>query len=81
MSKNFNRAAFNKQQTSKGFKLKMFKVKYNYCFICSKRAGSHYYDCNGYSYVYKRHGTGKPIYNHKRREYLTWKYNHKTQFK
>lgn len=79
MSVNFNRARFKMAKSSKEFKLKMFKYHYNYCFICSKRAGCFYYNCR--LHVQNRHGSGKPIENHDYREYKTWKYNRKTQFK
>lgn len=81
MSVNFNRARFKMAKTSKEFKLKMFKYHYNYCFICSKRAGCFYYNCSAYTRVVSRHGSGKPIGHHDYREYKTWKYNRKTQFK
>ena len=31
--------------------------------------------------VYGRHGNGKPIQSHKRREFRSWKYNRKTKWK
>lgn len=79
MSRNFNRARFKKAETNREFRAIMFKFTYNYCFICSRRAGSFHYSCKGY--VRNRHGSGKPIEHHDRREYRTWKYNRKTQFK
>lgn len=79
MSVNFNRARFKMAKTSKEFKLKMFKYRYDYCFICSRRGGSFYYSCGGH--VQNRHGSGKPIGHHDYREYRTWKYNRETQFK
>ena len=61
-------------------KVKRMKAIYNYCFICQKRSGSWYYDCSP-TYICGRHGNGKPIQWWKRREFRTWKYNRKTQYK
>ncbi len=61
-------------------KVKRMRTNWNYCFICSKRCGSWYYDCAP-SKIWGRHGSGKPIYSHKHREFKSWKYNRKTQWK
>lgn len=66
--------------TRKEQKIKHMKQIYNYCFICNKRSGSWYYDCHPNSWKIKRHGSGKPIYSHKQREYQSWKHNRKTQY-
>ena len=61
-------------------RVKRMRTEWNYCFICSKRCGSWYYDCAP-SKICGRHGNGKPIYSHKFREYKSWKHNRKTQWK
>ena len=81
MSVNFNRARLKKAKTNQEFRANYFRFEYNYCYICSRRAGSFYYFCSPSTIDADRHGSGKPIYSHKRREYKSWKYNRKTQFK
>ncbi len=82
MSKNRNRAKFNKAQTSKEYKLLMMHYEYSYCYICTKRCGSFYYDCSPQNTrVRHRHGSGKPIYTWKYRSYKTWKHSRKTKWK
>jgi hypothetical protein len=61
-------------------RVKQMNKLWNYCPICSKRCGSWFYDCAP-SKVWGRHGSGKPIYSHKYREYKSWKHNRKTQWK
>ena len=64
------------------WKIKRMKAIYNYCFICQKRNGSWYWQCDKFGWSGgPRHGNGKPVYPHKQREYKTWKYNRKTQWK
>lgn len=67
--------------TSKEEKIKRMKTIYDYCFICQKRSGSWYYSCHPADYKLYRHGSGKPIQNYKFREFKSWKYNRKTQYK
>lgn len=51
------------------------------CRVCQKRAGNYYkIACDG-AKRWGRHGSGKPIYSHKHREYQSWKHNRKTQYK
>ena len=59
-------------------KIKYMKSIYNYCFICSKRSGSWYYDCHPSSYNASRHGSGNAL---NKRECRSWKHNRKTQWK
>ena len=61
-------------------RVKRMKLERCYCFICQRRSGSWYYDCSPKK-VWGRHGNGKPIYSYKFREYKSWKYNRKTQWK
>jgi hypothetical protein len=61
-------------------RVKRMRTEWNYCFICSKRCGNWYYDCSP-SKIWGRHGSGKPIYSHKHREFRCWKHNRKTQWK
>jgi hypothetical protein len=82
MSKHRNRALLTTSLTSKEYKLKQQKHYYDYCLICSKRCGSFYYDCSPQTMRAKgRHGNGKIISTFDAREYRTWKYNRKTQYK
>lgn len=66
--------------TNKEYKIKQMRQTYSYCFICQKRCGSWYYYCN-VGTLRGRHGNGKPIYPKKYREYKSWKYNRKKQYK
>lgn len=82
MSKNRNRAKFNKAQDAHTYRILFMREIYNYCYICSKRCGNFYADCSPQQMHSKgRHGTGKAIYTYKFREYKTWKYNRKTKWK
>ena len=82
MSKNRNRALLNKCKTPREYRITYLKHEYDYCLICSKRAGSFYYYCSPETMTRKgRHGTGKIISTFDARSYRTWKYNRKTQYK
>lgn len=62
------------------YKILYKKLLMSSCLICQKRAGSFYASCDGKS-VKGYHGNGKRILSYKHREYKTWKYNRKTQYK
>lgn len=52
------------------------------CYICQRRSGSKYADCNPSGFRAKGyHGNGKYIYPYKWRAFKTWKYNRKKQYK
>jgi hypothetical protein len=81
MSKNRNRAKLNKAITSKET-LIIERVSESYCLICNRRSGTHHWDCSPSNISAKhRHGSGKAIFNHKYREFRSWKHNRKTQYK
>ena len=81
MSKNRNRAKFDKEITSRNYTIMLKRELYNYCYICSKRCGCFYADCSPADLHSKgRHSNGKAIYTFKFREYKTWKYNRKTKY-
>ena len=81
MSVKKNRNFLNKSVNSREYRLKQLKSSYDYCLICCKRSGSFYYSCSPSEVRVNRHGNGRAIYNHDYREYKTWKYNRKTQWK
>lgn len=82
MSINRNRSKLNKSLTSREYQVKQLTYEYDYCLICSKRSGSFYYDCSPMTMKSKgRHGNGRVITTFDYREYRTWKYNRKTQWK
>lgn len=82
MSKNRNRNKLNTSETSKEYRIKIIKAEYCDCTVCSKRAGSYFYSCSPSNLSMKhRHGNGRGIENHKRREFRSWKYNRKKQWK
>lgn len=66
--------------TRKEERIKRMKQSYDYCYICQKRNGSWYYDCSP-TFVWGRHGNGKPIQSWKRRAFKSWKHNRLTQWK
>lgn len=82
MSKNRNRANFNKAQTSREYTYRL-KHYYNcYCYICARRCGNFYGSCSPADMNAKGvHGSNKRIYTYKYREFKTWKYNRKTRWK
>ena len=72
----------NKCLSSREYRLKQLRIEYNYCPICMKRNGSWYYDCSPQNVQAKsRHGDGRILTSFDYREYKTWKYNRKTQWK
>ena len=82
MSKNRNRTKLKKTETNRAYNIKYKHYRNDYCFICAKRSGNFYADCSpGNLSARGRHGSGKPVYSHKAREYKTWKYNRKTKYK
>jgi hypothetical protein len=82
MSKNRNRAKFDKEVGNREYKIKLKREQYNYCYICAKRSGNFYADCSPANMHSKGvHGSGKRIFRHKFREFKTWKYNRKTKWK
>jgi hypothetical protein len=82
MSKNRNRAKLNKAKKSREYTKIAKHFYHDYCYICAKRSGSFYIDCSPQNMRSKGiHGSGKPIYTYKYREYKSWKYNRKTKWK
>jgi hypothetical protein len=51
------------------------------CRICQRRAGNYYKIACENNKRWGRHGSGKAIYSYKYREYKSWKYNRKKQWK
>ena len=77
-----NRKKLNKCLNSREYKIALMKYVYDYCFICSKRCGSYYYDCSPMnSKSNGRHGSGKLISTFDSRNFRTWKHTRKTQWK
>lgn len=82
MSKNRNRAKFNKAQTSREYTIKLKHWTHDYCYICARRCGCFYADCSPANLNAKgKHGSGKLVYTYKYRAFKTWKYNRKTKWK
>lgn len=68
--------------SSKEYKVLLKRRIHNTCYICQKRSGSYYADCSpagAHSKGY--HGSGKYIYTTKYREFKSWKYNRRRQYK
>lgn len=84
MSKNRNRKHFNKANTNKEYSIlqKGHKV---YCHICVKRSGEFGATCGPVNWVNPwRRGfknAKKAIATWQAREYRSWKYNRRTQWK
>ena len=77
-----NRTKLNKCLTSREYNILQMKYEYDYCYICSKRCGSYYYDCSPMTYKSPgRHGSGKLISRFDARKFRTWKHTRKTQWK
>lgn len=77
-----NRTKLNKCLTSREYNILQMKYEYDYCYICSKRCGSYYYDCSPMTYKSPgRHGSGKLVSTYDAREFRTWKHTRKTQWK
>lgn len=77
-----NRTKLNKCLNSREYKISLMKYVYDYCFICSKRCGSYYYDCSPMnSKSNGRHGSGKLISTFDSRNFRTWKHTRKKQWK
>jgi len=70
----------NTTTDSRIYKITLKRKLFTYCYICAKRSGSFYYDCHPAD-EYGRHGSGKGIFSMQRREYRSWKYNRKNQWK
>lgn len=80
MSINRNRAKLKKAKNNREYRLINMHVEYNYCYICQKRGGTFYASCHP-AKRYGWHGNGKQVFSTDRREYRTWKYNRKKQWK
>lgn len=68
MSKKTNRSKLNKAETDREYRIILIGIKYPM-----------YYD-EGWHY-YKRRGKFTSLLKHEVRQYRTWKYNRKTQYK
>lgn len=62
-------------------KIKRMNEAWCSCRVCTKRAGSWFYNACADGVIYGRHGNGKPIFKDQFRSYKTWKHNRKTQWK
>ena len=84
MSKNRNRQRLNKAETNKEY-IMLQMVKSEYCLICAKRAGRYGATCGPVRWTtnYRRgfKNPKKVIAAWQAREYRTWKYNRKKQWK
>ena len=84
MSKNRNRAKFNKAHGNKEYNMLQKRWTVD-CPICSKRAGSYTATCYPirWNKKYKRgfKNSHKSITTSEAREFRTWKHNRKTKWK
>jgi hypothetical protein len=76
MSKNTNRAYLNKAEDGHSYKVLLLKELYPPYY---DEAWSYHFPSLGPSWSNK--WSKKAIFRHKYREYRTWKYNRKTQWK
>lgn len=77
---NKKRKGLNKVTDNKTYNVIYKKFVFNYCYICQRRAGSYYANCDGKK-RWGYHGNGKPIYSRDYRRYKSWKHNRRTQYK
>lgn len=80
MSKKRNRSRLEKANNSKEYHLLQMKFAHSYCYICQKRAGSFYAQCDGRK-RFGWHGNRKQIFAADYRAFKTWKHNRKTKWK
>lgn len=77
-----NSSVLKKAKTNREYNLIYKHDENDYCYVCQRRGGNFYASCSpGYLHARGIHGSGKRIYRHKAREFKTWKYNRKKQWK
>lgn len=82
MSKNRNRARYDKAISQRELNILFKKDIYSYCPTCTKRNGNWFWDCHPANLRAKdRHPNGRVITSRKLRSYKTWKQKRKTQWK